>query len=182
MFTLLCSQICPSTYLGFFFKPSSATELYTQRAPLLLSKIKKHHPKGCAMGSAVSKYHSQHLQTIVGCSILRWRKNEMVAEHPSAKSKVEGLLGLVYNAKNWKTSNINSFWPQTSAHRRKMLRNQLFPVFLCCWSNLAAGDVFKPSASSQSNFWNSVLLQRIISARIFQKRNKSENMKRHKGQ
>lgn len=35
-----------------------------------------------------------------------------------------------------------------------MLRNQLFPIFLCCWSNLAIGDAFKPSAGSCSHFWN----------------------------
>lgn len=48
-----------------------------------------------------------------------------------------------------------------SSHRRKMLRNQPFPVFLCCWSNLATGDAFKPPASSYSRFWNYIVLQWI---------------------
>lgn len=80
------------------------------------------------------------------------------------------------NAESWKRSNISSSWSQIPAPREKMLKNKLFPIFQSCWLNMAIGDAFKPPASSYAHFWNHIVLLWIIPAKIFWKRNKSENI------
>lgn len=156
-------------YLGFFSKSkSSAIDLDTRRSPLLLSRF-----KNCgAIGSPVSKFHSHDLQSVAGCSNLDWRKKEVLAEHPCAQWEVEILLGL------------NQCWGLKGTKHQLILHTGGK-----CWGtsyflfSYVAGQTWQQEMLSSLQL-AAILISEIISFYngLYQKRNKSENIKRHQGQ
>lgn len=156
-------------FLGFFSKSkSSAIDLKTQRSPLVLSRFKNHY----AMGSPVSKYHCPDQQPVAGCSNLNWRKKKVLAKHPSAQTEVEILLGL------------NQCW------RLKGTKHQLIlHTGRKCWGPsyflfpYVAGQTWQQEMVSSLQLAATLISELIpFYNGLHQKRNKSENIKRHKGQ